>query len=122
VRSADVGGNRVLYVQLRKKEPFGRLEPWLEMHMGLGTVACLAVLLHADFALRHPIGWALLVGSMIVLGTGLLGAALYRVVPEKLAKADAGIPYEEAGVARENYQLCIEGVLATLEEPLKAHL
>ncbi len=116
LRSIDLGGKRVAFVQLRKREPFGRLEPWLEMHMGVGVTACAAVLLHADFALRHPIGWGLFALSMVVLATGLLGAALYRVVPEKLAKADAGIPYEEAGVARENYQKCIEGVIATLDE------
>jgi hypothetical protein len=119
LRSIDVGGKRVVFVQLAKKEPFGRLEPWLEMHMGVGVVACVGVLLHADFALRHPIGWSLFLLSMIVLVTGLVGAVLYRVVPEKLVKADAGIPYEEAGVARENYQSCIEGVIATLDEKLR---
>jgi hypothetical protein len=119
LRSIEVAGRRVAFVQLVKREPFGRLEPWLEMHMGVGVVACVAVLLHADFALRHPIGWALFALSMIVLVTGLVGAALYRVVPEKLAKADAGIPYEEAGVARENYQRCLEGVIATLDEKVR---
>jgi hypothetical protein len=122
LRTLNVSGQAVRYLDLRKKEPFGRLEPWLEMHMGVGTVACVAVLLHADFALRHPVGWALLIGSMIVLVTGLAGAVLYRVIPERLAKADAGIPYEEAGVARENYQSSIDGVLATLDESLRAVL
>ena len=116
------GGRTVKLVQLRKKEPFGRLEPWLEMHMGLGTTACLAVLLHADFALRHPVGWALFAGSMIVLVTGLAGAVLYRLLPERIARSDFQIPYEEAGVARLNYQACIEGVLATLDERLRAEL
>jgi len=118
----DVAGKRVQFVQLAKNEPFGRLEPWLEMHMGVGVVACLGVILHADFALRHPIGWTLFAGSMIVLLTGLLGAVLYRIVPLRLAKADAGIPYEEAGVARENFQLCIDGILKTLDERLRADL
>jgi hypothetical protein len=122
IRALQVGDARVRFVQLRKKEPFGRLEPWLEMHMGVGVVACVAVLLHSDMALRHPVGWTLFALSMVVLVTGLVGAALYRVVPERLAKADAGIPYEEAGIARENYQACVEGVLATLDEKLRADL
>jgi hypothetical protein len=122
LRVVDAGGRAVKFVQLAKKEPFGRLEPWLEMHMGVGTAACLAVLLHADMALRHPVGWTLFAGSMIVLGTGLLGAALYRAIPLKLAKADAGIPYEEAGVARETYHECLVGVLATLDEKLRVRL
>jgi hypothetical protein len=119
VRQIAVGGRTVKFVQMSKKEPFGRLEPWLEMHMGIGVTACLAVLLHADFAVRHPVGWSLFLGSMIVLGTGLAGAALYRVIPEKLSKADAGIPYEEAGVARETHHECVEGVLATLDPKLR---
>lgn len=121
IRTVDLGGGRTMKtVDLRKREPFGRLETWLEMHMGVGTVACLGVLLHADFVLRHPVGWTLFIGSMVVLLTGVAGAVLYRVVPVLLAKADAGIPFEEAGVARESYQACIDGVLATLDEKLRA--
>lgn len=120
LRTLEVGGATVKFVELRKKEPFGRLEPWLEMHMGLGTTACLGVLFHADLALRHPVGWTLLALSAVVLVTGVLGAVLYRLVPERLAKADAGIPYEEAGVARQSYQSSIDGILATLEEPVRA--
>lgn len=119
LRTIEAGGRTVKFVQLKKKEPFGRLEAWLEMHMGVGTTACLGVLLHADLALRHPIGWALLVLSMVVLVTGVVGAVLYRVIPARLAKADAGIPYEEAGVARESHHACIEGVIATLDEKLR---
>lgn len=122
LRTLTVGGRAQKVVTLCKKEPFGRLEAWLEMHMGVGTVACVAVLLHADMALRHPIGWTLLVLSFVVLVTGLVGAVLYRSIPEKLARADTGIPYEEAGVARENYQSCVEGVLATLDDAARAPL
>ncbi len=120
LRTIEVAGRAVKFVELKKKEPFGRLEAWLEMHMGVGTVACAGVLLHADFVLRHPIGWALFVLSMVVLVTGVAGAVLYRVIPPRLAKADVGIPYEEAGVARESHQSCIEGVIATLDEKLRA--
>jgi hypothetical protein len=122
LRTVRVGSRDVKFVQAVKKDPFGRLEPWLEMHMGVGVAACLGVLLHADLTLRHPVGWVLLIGSMILLATGLVGAALYRVVPEKLVGADIGIPYEEAGVARATCQECIAGVLATLDEGLRAEL
>jgi hypothetical protein len=122
IATADVGGRVAKFVRLHKKDPFGRLEPWLEMHVGVGTIACLAVLLHADLALRHPIGWTLFLLSMVVLATGLLGAVLYRLVPERLAKADAGIPYEEAGIARTNTHVCIQGMLATLEPEVRGEL
>lgn len=109
------GGRTLRYVRTERREPFGRLEAWCEMHMGVGTVACLGVLFHADFVIRHPIGWMLVVLSMIVLVTGVIGAVLYRTVPAKLARADAGIPFEEAGVAQRDYHGCVEGLFAILE-------
>jgi hypothetical protein len=99
-----------------KKEPLGRLEPWLEMHLGLGAVACAGILLHADFALRHAVGWALFLLTMVVLATGLVGAVLYRVLPPLQAAADPGIPFEEAGVAREAHEACLEGLVASVED------
>ncbi len=127
IRTAGSGASAVKFVALRKRQPFGRLETWLEMHMGVGIVACLAVFLHADVmpgggSLWHHVGWTLLIGSMIVLVTGVLGAVLYRVLPPSLADADPGIPYEEAGVARENYDACLDGLLGTLDEDLRAQL
>lgn len=111
LREAKGSTGTVRLVDLVKKEPFGRLEPWLEMHLGVGTASCLAVLLHADFALRHPVGWALLVLSALVLAAGVVGAWLFRVLPVRMAAADPGIPYEEAGVARQMLQQCIVGIL-----------
>jgi len=116
----DVAGRdgTVRAVDLVKKEPFGRLEPWLEVHLGVGTAACIAVLLHADFALRHPVGWALLVLSALVLAAGIAGAWLFRALPVKMAAADPGIPFEEAGVARGMLQDCVAGILAKLPPDL----
>jgi len=103
-------------VRLVKREPLGRLEPWLEMHVGLGTVACVGILLHADFALRHPVGWALFLLTTFVFVTGVVGAVLYRALPPKQAEADPGIPFEEAGVAREAHDACLAGVVAHVED------
>ena len=122
LRVLRVGERQVRYVGLAKREPLGRLEPWLEMHMGVGTVACLAVWLHADFVLWHHVGWALVLLSMVVLLSGVLGAVWYRTLPPRMARADPGVPYEEAGVARATYAECIDGILATLDEPLRAEL
>jgi len=122
VRTLTVGGREVKYVGVSKREPFGRLEPWLEMHMGVGTVACLAVWLHADFMIRHNVGWALIGLSMVVLLSGLFGAVFFRALPPKMALADPEIPYEEAGVAREMYEECLRGVIATLEPGLQSEI
>ncbi len=122
LRLLTVAGKPVRYVGVAKREPFGRLEPWLEMHMGVGIVACLAVWLHADFVLWHHVGWTLIALSMLVLVSGLLGALFFRVLPPRMAHADPGIPYEEAGVARETYEACLNGIIATLEQPLRTEL
>lgn len=103
-------------VRLVKKEPLGRLEPWLEMHLGLGTVACVGVLLHADFALRHVVGWTLFLLTAVVFVTGIAGAVLYRMLPPKQAAADPGIPFEEAGIAREAHDACLAGLVASVED------
>jgi hypothetical protein len=107
-------GDRVTGVRLEKREPFGRLETWLEMHIGVGTIACAGVLFHADFVVRHPLGWTMVLLSAVVLVSGVAGIVLYRVVPPLLSRADAGIPFEEATVARQSYQECIVGVLSTV--------
>ncbi len=122
VRTLNMGGRDVKYVGVVKREPFGRLEPWLEMHMGIGTVACLAVWLHADFMIRHYVGWTLIGLSMIVLLSGLFGAVFFRSLPPKMALADPQIPYEEAGVARETYEECLDGIIATLEPGLQSEI
>ncbi len=122
LRTLRAGDRDVKYVGLVKREPLGRLEPWLEMHMGVGIVACVAVWLHADFVLRHHVGWLLVVLSTVVLLSGLAGALFFRVLPPLLTKADPGIPYEEAGIAQEAYEDCIDGILATLDEALREEL
>ena len=122
LRSVGVGDRTVEFVALVKSEPLGRLEPWLEMHMGLGVVACLGVWLHADFTLWHPVGWTLTSLAMIVLVSGIVGAICFRILPERMARADPGIPYEEAGVAVETYDECLAGVLGTVGEELAAEL
>lgn len=122
VATAGAGAAAVKYVRLRKREPLGRLEPWLEMHMGVGVAACVGVWFHADGILRHPIGWTLFAASMVVLATGVLGAVLYRALPERLAAEGAEIPFEEAGVARENYERSLAGMLAAADPAVRQDL
>ena len=122
LRTAQVGAKTLKFITLRKREPLGRLEPWLEMHMGVGVAACVGVWFHADGILRHPVGWMLLVGAGVVLVTGVTLAVLYRVLPEKLAAAGTEIPFEEAGVARENYEACLAGIVGTMSPELQAEV
>lgn len=122
IRTMQAGGRAVKFVRLRKREPFGRLEPWLEMHMGVGAAGCVGVWFHADGVLRHPVGWVLFVGSMLLLLTGIVMAVLYRTLPEKLARAGGEIPFEEAGVARENFEASLAGVVATLPADVQSEV
>lgn len=122
IRTAQAGGRTLKFVTLRKREPLGRLEPWLEMHMGVGVAACVGVWFHADGVLRHPIGWTLLVASAVVLATGLALAVLYRVLPEKLAAVQTEIPFEEAGVARENYETCLAAIVGSMPPEMQAEI
>lgn len=122
IATANVGGRAVKYVRLRKREPLGRLEPWLEMHMGVGAAACVGVWFHADRALRHPVGWMLFVASAILLVTGIVMAVLYRTLPAKLARDGGEIPFEEAGVARENCEACVAGIAGTLPDAVRAEV
>lgn len=120
IATMRAGSRDVRFVRLRKREAFGRLEAWMEMHAGIGVAACVGVWFHADGVIRHPVGWLLLLGSGVVLVTGLVLAVQYRVLPERLAKETTEIPFEEAGVARENYDASIAGVLATLPDDVRA--
>ena len=122
IATLAAAGGAVRYVRLRKRDPLGRLEPWLEMHMGVGVAACVGVWYHADGVLRHPIGWTLFLASAVVLVTGIVGAALYRVLPERLAKEGTEIPYEEAGVARENIERSLAGMVAASDPALRPDL
>ena len=122
IETADIGGRALKFVRLRKREPLGRLEPWLEMHVGVGAAGCLGVWFHADGALRHPLGWALFLGSMVLLVTGVILIVLYRVLPPRLARQSGEIPFEEAGVAREGYEASLAGVVGTMPAELQTEV
>lgn len=122
IDETSVGGVRVKHVVLRKREPLGRLEPWLEMHMGVGVAACVGVWFHGDGLPKHAVGWMLFAGTAVVLLTGVLGALLYRTLPAKLAAAGPEIPFEEAGVAREHYEASLSAMLESFEPAVRAEI
>lgn len=122
IAETKAGGVHVKHVVLRKREPLGRLEPWLEMHMGVGVAACVGVWFHGGGLPKHAVGWMLFAGTAIVLVTGVVGALLYRTLPAKLAEAGPEIPFEEAGVARENYVASLAGMLEGLEPAVRTEV
>jgi hypothetical protein len=124
VEDKDFGKGQVYpHVTARPREPFGRLEIWLEVHSSLGAVGCVGSLLHADLSLHSPIGWGLVLLSMVVLVTGLLGLWMYRFGPPMLAKVAFGLPYEEAAIATQDLQRCLDAILAKVDsEHLRSQL
>ena len=122
VEQRSPSGDVVRSVVAHHREPFGRLEAWLELHASLGAVACLGVLLHADFVVRSPLGVAMTALSAIVLVSGVAGLVLYRIAPARLAKEDFGIPYEEAGTVLADWSAALAIVERRLPQPLRERL
>jgi hypothetical protein len=60
-----------------------------------------------------------MVGSGVLLLTGLLLAIFYRWLPAKLSREGGEIPFEEAGVARENFEASLAGTIATMPPELQ---
>jgi hypothetical protein len=61
-------------------------QAWMQIHTYLGLLALLAVLLHMGFSLPHGwIGWGLLLLSLWVTASGLVGVVLQKRLPAAMA-------------------------------------
>jgi hypothetical protein len=70
-----------------KARPLGTAKSWAQAHVYLGTLALLAVLIHAGFRLpRGGLGWALLLLSLWTTASGLMGVWLQKWIPAALAE------------------------------------
>jgi hypothetical protein len=70
-----------------KARPLGSAMAWMQGHVYLGPLALLGVLAHAGFTLPHGwMGWALLLLSVWVTGSGLAGVFLQKWIPAALAE------------------------------------
>ncbi|HTR39304.1 MAG TPA: hypothetical protein VMH80_25690 [Bryobacteraceae bacterium] len=82
-----VGYGMMLYAGLlgaRKKVPtwrIGRAQTWMRGHLWLGLLSLLLILFHGGFAFRGPLTLVLMVLFFIVIGSGILGAAVQHYVP-----------------------------------------
>jgi hypothetical protein len=70
-----------------KARPLGTAKAWAQAHVYLGTIALLAVLIHAGFRLpKGALGWALLLLSAWTTASGLIGVWLQKWIPAALAE------------------------------------
>jgi hypothetical protein len=69
-----------------RARPLGTARRWLQVHVYLGTLALLAVLIHAGFHLPGGLmGWALMLLSAWVAVSGLIGVWLQKWLPAVMA-------------------------------------
>jgi hypothetical protein len=82
-----VGYAMMLYAGLlgaRKQVPtwrIGRAQTWMRGHLWLGLLSLLLILYHAGFAFRGPLTLVMMLLFFIVIGSGILGAAVQHYVP-----------------------------------------
>src|ERR1700729_152419 len=68
----------------RKQVPtwrIGRAQTWMRGHIWLGLLSLLLILYHAGFAFRGPLTLVMMLLFFIVIGSGILGAAIQHYVP-----------------------------------------
>ncbi len=68
----------------RKQVPtwrLGRAQTWMRGHLWLGLLSLLLVLFHAGFHFRGPLTLIMMLLFFIVIGSGILGAAIQHYVP-----------------------------------------
>jgi hypothetical protein len=71
----------------RKRVPtwrMGRAQTWMRGHLWLGLLSLLLILYHAGFAFRGPLTLIMMLLFFIVIGSGILGAAIQHYVPSLL--------------------------------------
>ena len=88
----------LLYLAIRKrsyKSTWGTVDGWLQAHVYLGLVSVVAVALHSGFRfhdlLATATGWVL----VLVVVTGLWGAALYSSLPRRLTQVQGRLTVAE---------------------------
>jgi hypothetical protein len=68
----------------RKRVPtwrIGRAQTWMRGHLWLGLVSLLLILFHSGFAFRGQLTLVMMLLLFIVVGSGVLGAAIQHYVP-----------------------------------------
>jgi hypothetical protein len=75
------------FLGIRKKYPtkrIGKTTFWMRGHIWLGLISLPLILFHGGFAFRGPLTLTLMILFFIVIGSGLLGAALQHYMPRTI--------------------------------------
>ena len=77
------------------KSRLGTLDGWLQAHLYFGIVALPLVLFHAGFLFRDTLATVAFLVLALVVATGLLGALLYRTLPQRLTLVESRVSLDQ---------------------------
>jgi hypothetical protein len=120
-----VGYGLMLYAGLlgaRKRVPtwrIGRAQTWMRGHLWLGLLSLLLILFHGGFAFRGPLTLVLMLLFFIVIGSGILGAAIQHYVPSFMtSRVPLETIYEEIPHVRAQLREEADQLAATICGPV----
>jgi hypothetical protein len=120
-----VGYAMMLYAGLlgaRKQVPtwrIGKAQTWMRGHLWLGLLSLLLILYHAGFAFRGPLTLVLMLLFFIVIGSGILGAAIQHYIPTFMtSRVPLETIYEEIPHVRAQLREEADQLAATICGPL----
>jgi hypothetical protein len=106
----------LLQVSVGPRQPLGRLAAWLQAHVWLGIAAALLVVCHGGLRSGSTMGLWLNLLSGAVIGTGVLGAALWTFGPARLTRAERELSAEKAHALRQHYARKVAAAAAALRD------
>lgn len=115
------GYGMMLYAGLlgaRKRVPtwrLGRAQTWMRGHIWLGLLSLLLILYHSGFAFRGPLTLVMMLLFFIVIGSGILGAAIQHYVPGFMtSRVPLETIYEEIPHVREQLRAEADQLAASI--------
>lgn len=82
------GGGQGVRLSIERREWAGQLQVWYCWHLMLGCLSVLLIATHAGFRFGNPIAALAFLFLIGVVATGVLGYAIYKVVPPALTKVE----------------------------------
>jgi hypothetical protein len=82
------GGRQPARLAIERREWTGQLRVWYCWHLMLGCLSVLLIATHAGFRFSNPVAVLAFLFLVGVVATGVLGYAIYKVVPPALTKVE----------------------------------
>ncbi|MBX3463731.1 MAG: hypothetical protein KF830_11200 [Planctomycetes bacterium] len=112
----DPAAAGLLRLATTPRQPIGRLAAWLQVHVWLGIAAALLVWWHGGLRSGSTMGLLLNGLSLAVIGTGLLGAALWTFGPTWLTRQERELSVEKVHALEQHFRRKVAAAAAALRE------